>query len=246
MLSALRKIKNQRIRNKRINYPLLKSVFTGKYGIEIGGPSKLFTPDKFLPIYPLFGGLDGVNFSSQTIWEGELTEGNTYHYFKEKTGHQFISDAVDLSSIDSNSYDFLISSNCLEHVANPLKAFSEWVRVVKHGGYILIALPNKKYNFDQQRPDTSFEHILKDYELDQTEHDLTHLEEVITLHDISLDEGVKNKEELESRSRDNYNNRAMHHHVFSMELITQIFSHFNLEVLHSVEDRNFIFLGQKK
>ncbi|PYL73305.1 MAG: hypothetical protein DMF22_01865 [Verrucomicrobia bacterium] len=36
--------------------------------------------------------------------------------------------------IPSGKYDFLLASHCLEHMANPLCAFQEWLRVLKKKG----------------------------------------------------------------------------------------------------------------
>lgn len=40
--------------------------FKDKYGLEIGGPSNLFSKD-ILPIYPLAANVDGCNYSSNTV-----------------------------------------------------------------------------------------------------------------------------------------------------------------------------------
>lgn len=201
----------------------------GKVGLEIGGPSTLFATE--LPIYQVVQGLDGVNFSASTIWEGDLKAGNTFRFHGWKKGRQFVADATDLSRIDSASYDFLLSSNCLEHVANPLKAMKEWVRVVKGGGHLLLVLPNKASNFDHCRPVTEFQHLLDDYLGDIGEDDLTHLEEILQLHDLSMDPPAGDHEAFRRRSMDNVNNRTLHHHVFDRELIGRIFEHAGLEMV---------------
>lgn len=205
----------------------------GKVGLEIGGPSTLFATK--LPIYQVVQGLDGVNFSASTIWEGCLQAGNTFRFHGWKKGRQFVADATDLSRIDSASYDFLLSSNCLEHVANPLKAMKEWVRVVKGGGHLLLVLPNKAANFDHRRPLTEFQHLLDDYKNDIGEDDLTHLEEILQLHDLSMDPPAGDREAFRQRSMDNLNNRTLHHHVFDRELIGQVFEHVGLEMIFQQE-----------
>lgn len=113
----------------------------GKCGIEIGGPSVLFKT--VLPLYPFVNELDGVNFATDTIWEGKIEHGQAYKYYFKKSGRQFITDATDLGEIKSAHYDFLLSSNCLEHVANPFKALIEWKRVIKEGGVMILVLPTR-------------------------------------------------------------------------------------------------------
>ena len=73
----------------------------------------------------------------------------------------------------------------LEHVANPIKALSEWKRITS--GKIILIVPRKDFNFDHKRPITSFNHLLEDFDNDVNESDLTHLDEILSLHDLELD-----------------------------------------------------------
>lgn len=210
-----------------------------KNGIEIGGPSSLF---KYrLPVYNNLQNLDGVNFSGATVWEGSIKEGKTYNFFKNKTGTQFISDGTELSQIGDGAYEFLLSSNCLEHIANPLKALHEWHRILKNKGVIILVLPNKASNFDHSRPVTSFQHILDDYHNCTTEYDLTHFDEIMELHDLSRDPPAGNLENFRNRSLDNFNNRTLHHHVFDLELMSSLLRYVGFECLHQQETRTDFF-----
>jgi SAM-dependent methyltransferase len=51
-------------------------------------------------------------------------------------------DALDLHLFPDYSVDFVINSHVWEHVPNPLRALEEWVRVVRHGGIILVIVPH--------------------------------------------------------------------------------------------------------
>ena len=53
-------------------------------------------------------------------------------------------DAQYLASIGNSQYDFLHSSHCLEHMFDPYIALSNWIRVVKPGGYLIITVPDEK------------------------------------------------------------------------------------------------------
>lgn len=217
--------------------------FQDKRGIEIGGPSVVFRV--ILPVYPVISGLDCVNFSDRTMWEGAICQGKTFNYYGNKTGNQFVAEATDLRVIKSDGYDFLLSSNCLEHVANPLKALKEWVRVVSPAGYLLLVLPNKKSNFDHKRQITSFEHLLDDYRNNTTEHDLTHLDEILELHDLSRDPPAGDYENFKRRSLDNFHNRGLHHHVFDLALIEQIFDYIGITLVRGDETaKDYFALGR--
>jgi SAM-dependent methyltransferase len=218
---------------------------SGGEGIEIGGPSELFKT--LLPLYKNIEKLDGVNFSYNTVWEGELRAGLNYNFFGNKRGVQFIFEATDLHQIKDKSYDFLLSSNCLEHIANPILALMEWKRVLKDGGSLVLALPNKKSNFDHKRPITLFNHIIDDYKNKVTEYDLTHLDEILKLHDLSLDPAAGSFETFRSRSLENYSNRTLHHHVFDMDLIKSLLEYCGFDTVQNNEIKtDFIVLAIKR
>ena len=53
-------------------------------------------------------------------------------------------DAQILHGIDDNTFDFAVSSHCLEHMTQPSEALTNWIRVVKPGGYIVITIPEEE------------------------------------------------------------------------------------------------------
>ncbi|BBX73789.1 methyltransferase domain-containing protein [Mycobacterium shinjukuense] len=221
-----------------------KPFVENKYGIEIGGPSAHFKT--VLPLYQFLGGLDGVNFSTDTIWEGRIEAGESFNYDGSKFGRQFISEATDLSEIATAQYDFLLSSNCLEHIANPLKALTEWRRVIKDGGALVLVLPNKESNFDHRRPVTRFDHLLDDFLHDVGEDDLTHLEEILALHDLRMDPPAGDPEQFRERSLKNFQNRTLHHHVFDVPLIEQMLDHMGFEIVDvTTTETDFFALATK-
>jgi len=220
-------------------------LFAYKSGLEVGGPSGIFRNNGFVPIYKILHKLDGCNFSNTTIWEGQLKNGENYNYYKNKKGVQYISEAADLSLIPNSKYDFILSSNCLEHVANPLKAIEEWIRVLKKGGLLFLVLPNKEYCFDHNRSVTDFSHLLSDYQNNTSEHDLTHLDEILELHDLNMDKIAGSLEQFKERSLKNFENRALHQHIFDIDVLKDIFNYFKLEVLITYEGAEYIILGKK-
>jgi SAM-dependent methyltransferase len=224
------------------------SYFQGRIGLEIGGPSKIYRGDNYLPVYKYAERVDGVNFSGKTIWEGSIMEGQTYRYSAAKIGMQYICEGNELSKIADNSYDFILSCHNLEHFANPLRAVAEWKRVLKYGGVMLLILPDRRFTFDRRRSVTSFEHLKQDYHDNIGEDDLTHLEEILLLHDTKLDPPAKNPEFFKERSLNNFENRCLHHHVFDHELLTEIFRYFEIEPIFAgfAQPYHVISMGQLK
>lgn len=216
---------------KRIkNVQQFLEALKGKKGLEIGGPSPSFSHKGFLPVYDILGKLDGCNFGNQTVWEGNLEEGENYIWGNQK-GYQFISDGSDLSAVDDGTYEVILSCHSIEHFANPIKALKEWNRVLTPEGCMLLVVPHKDGTFDHNRPITMLSHLVQDYEINVPESDETHFEEVISLHDIKLDQGVSSIEELVNRTRDNMLNRCVHHHIFNTPLVVQLADYMKMQVL---------------
>jgi hypothetical protein len=59
------------------------------------------------------------------------------------------------------------------------------------------------------------EHLVDEYARDIDEHNLDHLEEIVAVHDYGMDGGAGGKENFIERSKKNYENRALHQHVFT-------------------------------
>ncbi len=72
-------------------------------------------------------------------------------------------DKSGLSIIGDGEFDFAILNHVIEHVANPIRLVDELFRVVKRGGYVVIACPDKRHTFDRGRALTPFAHLLEEY-----------------------------------------------------------------------------------
>lgn len=51
-------------------------------------------------------------------------------------------DAQLLPEIEEDVFDTIVSSHCLEHMKDPTIAFTNWLRVLKPGGYIVFTVPD--------------------------------------------------------------------------------------------------------
>ncbi len=213
------------------SFGIFKAYVSGD-GLEIGGPSSIFSGRSILPVYRVARSVDNCNFSSTTVFQGQIGgEGRSFRFAKNKVGSQFICEATDLSRIATEKYDFVISSHTIEHISNPLKALLEWKRVLKRGGVLLLVCPHKDWTFDHKRPVTTIEHLLEDHGKRIDESDLTHLPEILQLHDLSMDPMASNLQDFVARSRNNIRNRCLHHHVFDTDLVTQMVRAAGFKVL---------------
>ena len=52
-------------------------------------------------------------------------------------------DAQYLEGVEDESFDFAYSSHCLEHMRDVRTALKNWFRVVREGGYLIVAVPHR-------------------------------------------------------------------------------------------------------
>lgn len=214
------------------SFPLMANLFVGKSGIEIGGPSHAFSKRGIFPVYPIIEHLDNCNFDRTTVWEGTIEEGQTFRFDPEKPlGRQYLGEATAMEFLPSGAYDFVLASHVLEHCANPILALSEWMRLLKDKGLLVLILPHKDKTFDHRRPVTTIEHLITDFEARTTECDLTHLPEILALHDLNRDPEAGDITSFNERCRNNFENRCLHHHVFDTALAAQLVTHMGMVIL---------------
>lgn len=89
-------------------------IFRGS-GIDIGGfPDPL---SLYLEFFPLV--------KSVKIWD--LNDG----------------DAQFMEGIINESFDFVVSSHCLEHLHDPKQGITNWFRILKPSGYLVVTVPDE-------------------------------------------------------------------------------------------------------
>jgi len=100
---------------RRLREPnFMRRYFVGT-GVDIGGrPDPLVLYREF---FPLMGEV--------RVWD--LEDGDA----------QFMADVPD------NSFDFVHSSHCLEHLRDPGEGLRNWLRVVRPGGYVVVLVPDE-------------------------------------------------------------------------------------------------------
>lgn len=102
------------ISRRLCNPNFMRYYFCGK-GLDIGGK-----PDPLALYVELFPLITGVR-----TWD--LEDG----------------DAQYLSSVDDDTYGFVHSSHCLEHLRDPAEGLKNWLRVLKPGGYLVMTVPDE-------------------------------------------------------------------------------------------------------
>lgn len=237
--------------HRRLNTPLpdftpYDTAISGKHGLEIGGPSGFFRAEGQLPVYGRAGSMDNCNFSPTSMWEGLITT-TEFEVEGRKLGRQFIAEATTIDeTAPTPPYDFVISSNCIEHIANPLKAIRAMAALLKPGGSLIAVLPRKETNFDHRRSVTPFGHLLEDYAKGVGEDDTTHKAEFVETFDISLAHFIPSRETFLEMIENNATIRYMHHHVFDLALLRQCAAFAGLETVDARSaGTDYVILARK-
>jgi predicted SAM-dependent methyltransferase len=68
-----------------------------------------------------------------------------------------------LATIPDATLDFVVANHFLEHCQNPFLTLQNHFRVMKAGGVLFMAVPDKRWSFDAARPCTTVEHVMRDY-----------------------------------------------------------------------------------
>lgn len=199
--------------------------------LEIGGPSEIFSARGLIPIYSRLARCDNVDFATRTAWSHCHESRSPAVSYMEAEPRTFILEATSLPAISDSTYDVLLCSHVLEHVANPIKALHEWKRVLRAGGTLLVVVPNPARTFDHRRPVTQLRHMIRDFEADVGEDDSTHYDEILRLHDRWRDLGAGDKHDFATRVHQNVTWRTVHHHVFSEELLVELLQYVDFDVI---------------
>lgn len=74
-----------------------------------------------------------------------------------------IDNGEELGTIGDSSQDFVIANHFIEHCQNPIQTLQNILRVLSPGGVLYLAVPDKRFTFDADRPSTTLEHVMRDY-----------------------------------------------------------------------------------
>jgi hypothetical protein len=129
-----------------------------------------------------------------------------------------------LKPVAGESEDFIVASHVLEHLANPLRAISEFHRVLRPGGTLLILLPDRRRTFDKDRPPTGLDHVVAEFEAGVTEVDDEHIIEFLTNTGGADEELEAMATDPEQRTTvlERHRSRSIHVHCWTIEEFVQI------------------------
>jgi len=70
----------------------------------------------------------------------------------DKRVANILGDITDLSRFATGVFDFIFSSHALEDIQDTKSTLTEWLRVIKPGGYLVLYCPDKQYYYNLDDP----------------------------------------------------------------------------------------------
>ena len=74
-----------------------------------------------------------------------------------------VDDGEVLSSVPDRSVDFIVANHFIEHCQDPIGTLKHHLRTLRDGGVLCVAIPDKRRTFDQPRPVTTLDHVIRDH-----------------------------------------------------------------------------------
>ncbi|HZV81477.1 MAG TPA: methyltransferase domain-containing protein [Geobacteraceae bacterium] len=131
-----------------------------------------------------------------------------------------------LSTVDDDSQDFVIANHFLEHTENPILAVQNMLRVLKPGGVLYVALPDKRFTFDSKRPVTKLDHIVTDFKNGPAWSVKSHYEEWARIFNEHITDDAEIVAQAESLMSMNY---SIHYHVWTPKEMLELFLYISNE-----------------
>ena len=122
-----------------------------------------------------------------------------------------VADGEQLETITDATQDFVIANHFIEHCQNPIGALLNMFRVLKPGGVLYLAIPDKRNSFDADRPVTTLEHLLRDYTEGPAWSKHQHFEEWTRLVNKVQDDEAAEREIAQNLAID----YSIHYHVWT-------------------------------
>jgi len=122
------------------------------HGIEVGA---LHFPTR-LPAGARVRYVDRLDEDALRVQYPELKDERLVHV-------DLIDDGQRLSKVPDASEDFVIANHLLEHAEDPIGMIGNMMRVLRPKGVLMLAVPDKRFTFDADRPVTSWQHLVEDH-----------------------------------------------------------------------------------
>lgn len=134
-----------------------------------------------------------------------------------------VAEADRLPMLADGSQDFVIANHLLEHLPDPIGALREWYRLLKGGGILFLALPDKRLTFDRDRPRTTLQHLIGDHADRGAGSRIGHFEEYSRL--VHKQAGADFEKDVANLLATDY---SIHFHVWIPEDIVELLEYLRM------------------
>ncbi len=165
---------------------------------------------------------------------------------KDLVDVDILDDGETLASVADVTQDFVIANHFIEHCEDPIGALRNMLRVLKEGGVLYLAIPDKRYTFDKDRPVTPMEHLMRDFQEGPAWSRRLHYEEWTRLVSKVADDAHRDREIENLMAR----RAPIHFHVWTQGEILDLVSRlrrmwaFEVELMFK-RDNEVLFILRK-
>lgn len=159
-----------------------------------------------------------------------------------------LDDGERLATIGDGTQDFVIANHFLEHCQDPIGALENMFRVLAPSAVVYLAVPDKRYTFDRERPVTTLHHLLEHSENGREVDRRAHFEEWVRLVEGVTDEPALAKR-VQALMEQDY---SIHYHVWTqaeilelLQLLRERGSEFDVELALRNEHENIFVLRKR-
>lgn len=110
--------------------------------------------------------------ASEILFSDVLTPEQLEEAYPGSQAPDILSDSEHFPAVDDGAFDFIVANHVLEHVTDPIRALKEWHRILRDGGLLMMAVPDKRFTFDHRRRRTPLTHLVSDHCSARSAHEL--------------------------------------------------------------------------
>jgi GT2 family glycosyltransferase/glycosyltransferase involved in cell wall biosynthesis/SAM-dependent methyltransferase len=136
-----------------------------------------------------------------------------------------IDDGEHLATFPDRSVDFVIANHFLEHAEDPIATLGTLLRVVRPGGRVFLAVPDKRASFDRRRTVTPLEHLVADHEEGPTRSRRQHYEDWVRLVEPEFGRNWSNEEAARRADELQRQNYSIHFHAWDPAALRELLHH---------------------
>jgi predicted SAM-dependent methyltransferase len=136
-----------------------------------------------------------------------------------------IDDGERLTTFSDASVDFIVANHFIEHTQDPIATLASHARVLRPGGVLFMAVPDKRATFDAERPVTTLEHLVRDHAEGPEWSRHGHFEEFTRLAEHTPEAEVAERARLLQEI-----DYSIHFHVFTPAVFAELLNHCRVVV----------------